>query len=70
MIAKKRITLKQAMIVNFPSGFIIGAAPGLIFDIDAISWQMFVYIVTIIGCFAYRDIAREIIETRKKEEEK
>jgi len=46
----------------------MGAAPGFIFDVDVISWQMFAYVVTIIGCFVYRDIAREIFEIRKEEE--
>jgi len=29
---------------------------------------MFAYVVTIVGCFVYRDIACEIIETKEEEE--
>jgi len=30
---------------------------------------MFAYVVTITGCFVYRDIAREIIETKEEEKQ-
>ena len=70
MIAKRKSILKESLIVSLPSGFIMGAAPGFIFNIDATFWQLFTYVMVMSACLIYRDIAREIMETKEEEEKK